>query len=236
MDGDDDATGDREHAGNLFATTAGRTLVLLCRGRRTVAELAADLGVTANAVRAQLQRLQRGGLVRRAGLRPGVRRPHGDYELTARARRLFPRAYEPVLVSLVGVLVGRLPPETVRTVLREAGGRLLRDLVGGFRARDPLQRAAEFAGRLGEVMAGIELEETANRTVIRSCSCPIASVTASHPELCGLVAGLLSDAIGATVRERCEKGEAPQCRFEVAPDRHRGGRQAGTATGRRATG
>src|SRR5215204_3036324 len=88
----------------LLRTTKGRVLVLLCRVRQTVSELAAELKVTDNAVRAQLQRLQRDGLVRQAGSRRGVRKPHVEYELTPDAMGLFPRAYEPVLLNLVNVL------------------------------------------------------------------------------------------------------------------------------------
>src|SRR4051812_11842385 len=100
-------------------------LLLLCRVRRTVAELAADLRVTDNAVRAQLQRLQRDGLVRAAGSRAGVRRPHAEYELTDAARALFPRAYEPVLQTLMNVLSARLPQTTVGELLLEVARRLV---------------------------------------------------------------------------------------------------------------
>src|SRR5215218_1711943 len=94
-----------------FDETWGKVLLLLCRKRRTVNELAEQLGLTDNAVRAQLQRLQDQGLVRLAGSRPGVRRPHADYELTAKGRRMFPRAYQPVLRTLVDVLMQQLPAE-----------------------------------------------------------------------------------------------------------------------------
>src|SRR5687768_15273411 len=94
---------------DLFETTRGRLLLLLCRGPRTVNELMGELGVTDNAVRAQLTTLQQTGLVRQVGLRPGTRKPHAEYELTPKARELFPRAHEPVLRALVDVLRERLP-------------------------------------------------------------------------------------------------------------------------------
>src|SRR5687768_5065392 len=109
---------------DLFDTTRGKLLLLLCRGPRTVNELMEELGVTDNAVRAQLANLQQAGLVRQVGLRPGTRKPHVDYELTPKARQLFPRAYEPVLRALVDVLRERLPAEQARSLMKEAAQRL----------------------------------------------------------------------------------------------------------------
>src|SRR6266516_3902785 len=102
------------HGQRLFGTTKGKILVLLCRGRRTVGELAGSLGLTDNAVRAQLQRLGRERLMRLAGSVRGGRKPHVDYELTPEARGLFPRAYEPVLQKLVDGLSARLTAKALR--------------------------------------------------------------------------------------------------------------------------
>src|SRR5436305_1659633 len=111
---------------HVFGTTRGKVLVLLCGSRQTVAELAAELDVTQNAVRAQLQRLERDGLVRQAGSRQGVRRPHVEFEVTPDAIKLFPRAYEPLLKNVVDVLTDQLPTSTRRRILRQAGIRMLR--------------------------------------------------------------------------------------------------------------
>src|SRR5688572_1076349 len=109
----------------LFETTRGKLLLLLCRAPRTVNELTEALGVTDNAVRAQLANLQQAGLVRQVGLRPGTRKPHVDYELTPTARQLFPRAHEPVLRTLVDVLEERLPRRERESLMREVARRIL---------------------------------------------------------------------------------------------------------------
>lgn len=116
--------------GAQTGATQRRLLLLLCRGERTVNELAAEFGVTDNAVRAQLQRLARIGLVRQVGSRPGTRRPHADYELTVEAAKLFPTAYAPAVRSLVDVLNERIPAGRLRQLLLEAGRRLARSRIG----------------------------------------------------------------------------------------------------------
>src|SRR5215217_5262005 len=101
----------------LFGTTRGKLLLRLCEGPQTVNELCEALGVTDNAVRAQLASLQEAGFIRPIGLRSGTRRPHVDYELTPKARALFPRVHEPVLRVLLDVLRERLPADEMNAAL-----------------------------------------------------------------------------------------------------------------------
>src|SRR5688500_9049843 len=176
-----------------FETTRGKLLLLLCQGPRTVNELMEALAVTDNAVRAQLANLQQAGLVRQVGLRPGTRKPHVDYELTPKARQLFPRAHEPVLRALVDVLRERLPAPRTASLRRAVAQRLPAALVGELRGRDPDQRAAELDKKLSGVAPGVSLVEEPDHLEVRACGCPLASITATHPEVCELLAGVLAD-------------------------------------------
>jgi predicted ArsR family transcriptional regulator len=200
---------------DLFQTTRGKLLLLLCRGPRTVNELMEDLGVTDNAVRAQLQNLQDADLVRPLGLRPGTRKPHVEYELTPAGRRLFPQAHEHVLVALVEVLRERLPPQQATAMLAEVGRRILGRWAGDLHEREPRRRLAELYEKLVALDAGVSLEQDPAGVVLRSCGCPLASLTSAHPEACAALAAVLSELLGAPVRECCERAEAPRCRFEV---------------------
>jgi predicted ArsR family transcriptional regulator len=199
----------------VFGATKGRILVLLCKGRHTVAELAALLEVTDNTVRAQLQRLERDGLVLRAGSRQGIRRPHAEYQLSSEALKFFPRAYEPLLKNLVDVLKDQFAAGKFRQVFVEAGTRLLRGHFHDLRASEPRERLAETMRKLNGSSFGLEIIQYPDNTVIRSCSCPLASVTATHPELCQILASVVGGLLNANVRERCEKGESPRCCFEL---------------------
>jgi predicted ArsR family transcriptional regulator len=200
-----------------LASTRGRILVLLCWRPRTVAELAAELHVTDNAIRAQIQRLQRDRFVRQAGSRRGVSKPHADYELTPKARHLFPVGYEAVLQSLVGVLSSNLSRREVRNLFRQLGRTLFREHVGKISRGDPRQRLDQIMKRLSASVIGFQVRKNTEKIVIESCSCPLASVAIAHPEFCGLVATMLSDALGTKAHETCRRGEFPKCRFEIAP-------------------
>jgi len=75
----------------LLDTSRGRVVALLRRGALTVDDLAPKLGVTANAVRAQLTTMERDGVVRKVGQRPGTTRPFHVYELTPEVEQLLSR-------------------------------------------------------------------------------------------------------------------------------------------------
>src|SRR5438105_9527323 len=81
----------------------GRIIALLRRGERSVEELAEALDVTDNAVRAQLQPLEREGLVRATGVRKtgSAGKPARMYGVAPEAEQLLSVAYAPVLRGLL---------------------------------------------------------------------------------------------------------------------------------------
>src|SRR5689334_25080253 len=111
----------------FFESTRGQIVTILRGAPATVEELASQLELTDNAVRAHLSTLERDGLVRQSGLRRGPRKPHFTYTLTAEADALFPKAYDALLNQLIVVLKTRLEPAEIEDVLREVGRALAAD-------------------------------------------------------------------------------------------------------------
>src|SRR5229473_6511789 len=105
----------------FFGSTRGRTITLLRGATKTVNELAEELELTDNAVRAHLLSLERDGLIRQSGVQRGTRKPHFAYELTTEAETLFPKAYDALLNQLIAVLKTRLTPKALKAVLQEVG-------------------------------------------------------------------------------------------------------------------
>jgi predicted ArsR family transcriptional regulator len=197
----------------FFASTRGQIVVLLRRARRTVEELAAALGLTDNAVRTHLASLERDGLVRRGGARRGAGKPAYTYELTPEAERLYPKAYGAVLRRLLDVLTERLGSTEVLVLLRATGHRLFGELptpTGDRRAR------AESAVALLNSWGGLaELEEHNGDLAIQGYRCPLAEAMPGHPEVCALAEQLVAEVVGTPVREVCDRGEFPRCRFAI---------------------
>lgn len=196
-----------------FASTRGQIVALLRRASRTVEELARELSLTDNAVRAHLATLERDGLARQGGVRRGGGKPAYTYNLTPEAERLFPKAYGAVLHQLLDALAERLAPEEVEAMLRAVGRRLAAGRAaptGNLRPR--LEAAVETLNELGGLA---ELEERDGTFVIRGYSCPLAAAVPGHPEVCRLAETLLTEVTGAPVRECCDRGEPLRCCFAV---------------------
>ena len=196
----------------FFGSTRGRIVTLVRGTTKTVNELAAELGLTDNAVRAHLLSLERDGLIKQGGVQRGTRKPHFAYELTGEAENLFPKAYDALFNHLLSVLKRRFTPEVLKEVLREEG----RSLGGNQTSGGDLEsRVGEGLMALEAIGGSARLEREEGQLFIRSQSCPLASAVAEHPEVCQLAESLLTKVIGAKVRERCNREGSPQCAFEV---------------------
>ncbi len=199
----------------FFDSTRGRVVTMLRGGERTVEELAGELELTDNAVRAHLSTLERDGLVRQRGVRRGFRKPHLTYALTREAEHLFPKAYDVLLNQLIAVLKARLGREALEDALREVGRALAGTQVRGAPGSE--RRIRQAVDALSSLGGTARAGKDGGVTVIQSeGGCPLSAAVGEHPEVCILAEALVEQIVGAHVRERCERGEHTRCRFEVA--------------------
>ena len=206
----------------FYESTRGRIVALLRRASMTVDQLAATLGVTDNAVRAQLATLERDGLIEQRVLKRGsVGKPATSYRIARDAEPLFSGAYLPILRGLLEVLSERLRPDELDRILRSVGARLAaRQRVAGVSHRERVQSAAHLLDELGGIS---EVENPGDGLLtIRGFSCPLGAMVQEHPELCNAVESMLTEIIGSPVRERCQRGshvDRACCCFEVLSER-----------------
>jgi predicted ArsR family transcriptional regulator len=195
--------------------TRGRLVALLRRSVHTVEELAKALGVTDNAVRAQLASLERDGMVRQHGLRRGTGKPSFSYALRSEFEPLLSRAYIPMLVRLLRGVGERLPAEEVTDLLNQVGRAWAEEL--SRPAGDLTSKVAAASSLLNELGGVTEIEQENRCLVIKGYSCPLALAVRENRGVCIAVQALLSRYIGETVVEHCDReGERVQCRFEVS--------------------
>ena len=199
----------------LLASTRGKILTLLRSDNRTVADLAGALHLTDNAVRAHLATLVRDGLAREIGVRPGLRKPHVVYALTPANEHLFPKSYGRLLDLMLGVVSRKLSAGDLRSAMREVGRQVAADVSAKVTGKTRPHRVAAAVRILAELGGAATLEEENGTTFIRGRGCPIATVTAHHPEACLIAESLLTEVIGTPVKERCQRGPNPSCCFEI---------------------
>jgi predicted ArsR family transcriptional regulator len=200
----------------LLDSSRGRIVALLRRGALTADDLAGELQLTRSAVRSHMTAMERDGVVRRAGQRPGATRPSQLFELTADVQQLLSTAYIPFLIQLVDVFAERLPARQLESMLRLAGKRLAIDLLGGKRPTGPLvSRAAIASEMLNEHLGALTHVESNGRHVIHGVGCPLSALTGKHPGVCRAIETLVSEIVGASVKECCDRFGRPQCCFEI---------------------
>ena len=199
----------------FFESTRGRVIGLLRAKSGTVKELAEKLELTDNAVRAHLLSLERDGLIRQSGVQKGLRKPHYSYELTPEAEHLFPKAYDALLNQLITALKGRLAPAALEDVLREVG-RSLAARHSSDQSPADLDTRLRNALKVLEAIGGSpSVEREDGKLFIRSGACPLSAAVVEHPEVCELAEELVAEIVGVPVREHCDRGEPPKCRFEL---------------------
>ena len=192
----------------------GRIIALLRRGSSTVEELAAELGVTDNAVRAHLQRLERDGIVGAMGTRqgPGAGKPATTYQIAPEAESSLSSAYAPVLTALLQILAERTSPEELDALMRDVGRRLGPAPQKGGTLDARVRAAAALLSSLG---SEIDVETTPDGYLLRGFACPLAAVVRAQPSACHAVEELVEAVVGVPVRERCDRSAGSRCRFQV---------------------
>lgn len=196
-----------------LAGTRGRIIDLVRRAKPSATEIADELGLTYNAVRVHLTSLERDGLIRRAGLRPGETRPSTIYELVPGVDDALSRAYMPFASHLMRALGDRMSDADLADLMKDVGRRLAADLPrprGSF-----AERVDAASALLQELGAPNEIEHADDTVRIRGFGCLLAAAVHGQPHVCHAMETLLREVVGAPVRECCDRGTAPRCRFEI---------------------
>ncbi|ABC45716.1 transcriptional regulatory protein, putative [Salinibacter ruber DSM 13855] len=200
----------------LLGGTRRQIVQLLRPEDRTVRELADHLGLTRNAVRAQLSNLKSDGIVEVTGRRPTERKPEHVYGLTRKAEDLFPKPYDTLLNTLLSVLQ-KTEWVNADPILEETGRRL-----GQMEKPDVL--VSEASVRVGhardvlEKMGGLpQMHEEEQQYRLEGSSCPLSASVRAHGEVaCDLARAMIEELTELPVERRCDAdGECPQCEFVV---------------------
>lgn len=197
----------------FFESTRGQIVLQLRGGSRTVSELARELKLTDNAIRANLLSLERDRLVEQSGSVKGFRKPHYSYVLTDEARHLFPKSYDSLLNGLISVLKNTLSPAALLGVLRDLGRRF---------GRGKAAENEDLETRLGETLAALEelggaarIYHENGKILIKGNSCPFADAVVEHPEVCQVAESMIGEILGRPVKETCDRSGSPKCCFEI---------------------
>lgn len=203
----------------LLAGTRGQVLAELRRGPATINDLVNRLGVSANAVRSHLTALERDGLVTQEQAQPqGVGKPAHIYSLAREASSLSPKAYDLMLDLVLDVAEDRTGSKGYAALLSEVANRLAGDADPKGLSFD--KRLDSAKALLASIGAHVEIERIGKKVRMVGTDCPLSSVVAAHPELCGVFADVIARRLGVPVKECCDRSASlPRCCFEAIAGR-----------------
>lgn len=190
-----------------------RIIGLLRKGRKTIDELAGSLGVTTNAVRAQIGLLEREGIVEVQGEVKGTRRPAAVYGIRTGADVQFSKAYPIVLSQLIRSLAGRMTRKQMEDIMRAVGEGIAGTMpLPTGNARERVAGAVRFLASLG---TAADVSEERGKSVITGHGCLISRAVEADVSSCKAMESLLASLTGLPVKEHCDHGAQPGCRFEI---------------------
>jgi len=200
----------------FFESTRGKIVMHLRFGSKTVNELVALLGLTDNAIRANLLTLERDHLVTQTGSIKGFRKPHFSYSLTHEARELFPKSYDSLFNGLVSELKSKLGPAALIDTLRSVGRRFGIQIAnkGGGSLDERIDKTLSALEELGGAAKVVNENE---KVMIKSDACPFADAVSEHPEVCQVAEAMIREIVGVPVKEVCDRSGLPKCCFEIMP-------------------
>ena len=194
----------------LLGETRALVVDRLRTGARSIAELAADLDLSEEAVRRHLRQLEQDGLVSSELQHGGGRgRPRSLYRLSDGGRRLYPDRSGELANELWEYLENEHGRRAVLGFLRWRRGRQ----AGRYAEQlaELPEGASSRAGRLAELLtedgflARAEVVTTADgsRTLqLTQSHCAVRQMAAEHPEICAHEAAMFRDLLGARVSRR----------------------------------
>lgn len=195
------------------SSTRGKIIRLLLDAPRTVEELATATSVTKNAVRAQIALLLREGVVEVQGTMKSARRPAVRYTVRPGSDVHFSKAYPLVLSALIQTLAKDLPDEKFRDLMRRLGKHLAASVPRIWGS--PEERIQNLIAVLKSMGSPAQAKREDKEIVIVSPACLISAAVSPDPRVCGAMEAFIHEITGLPVRECCQHGQRPACRFKI---------------------
>jgi predicted ArsR family transcriptional regulator len=202
--------------------TSDRLLLDLIRrrGPLTVAEMAAELKVTATAVRNRLGRLVESGMVERRAEVGGRGRPKHRYQASAEAHKRLGQNYADLAVVLWDEMMRTVPDTKLRRLLF---GRITERLAELYRSQMTDEGWEGRMVQLGTILhqRGIEAEVVRDRgdlPVLKQHSCPYFALAEVDHAICALERKMFEKVVGRGLRlSHCRLDGDRSCEFEPKP-------------------
>lgn len=186
-------------------------------GASSIADLADSLGISYEAVRVVVDRMEREGVVE-SRLGEGTRtrgRPKQLWTLTIRGEHLFPKKYDALSDTLLRTL-GQGPLNGQRELLEELATVKTEELATRFHGASEDSRLSAVQQIYSEEDDFISVERKDGGLRIVEHNCPYLNVAVAHPGICAVTTNVMGNVLGRKVvrTETFQAGDG-RCVFAV---------------------
>jgi predicted ArsR family transcriptional regulator len=207
----------RMQEARFLQSTRGKIVSALRRRHAASAfDLAAEFGLSTNAVRQQLLTLERDGYVAERAVKRGPTKPTLEYSLTPSAETLFPQHYDRMLNAVLRQVKDTFGSAGIDTVMAGMSKRAVEKFKSRITASDARGRANELAAVLREEGVEADVIDLNGTIQLREHNCPYSKTVGEHPEVCSIIHTVLHETVAAEttqVESIATGGDA--CRFEI---------------------
>jgi len=214
-------------------TPAGELLkAIQMRGRASVKELAADLGITPSAVRQHLNQLRDKKAIRAEQVREGVGRPYYVFSVTPQAHNLFQNDYGELAQLFLEEIASTQGGEALQRLLRRVSNRLAERYQDQMWGQTLIERLNAWAELLDDKGVLAEIERTPDGYILQEYGCPYQSVALKNRAICELERQVMTHLLEADVRRtQCALEGYHGCQFAVSAFRAQEGERQGNQVG-----
>ena len=195
-------------------------MTLKMHGAQTSADVGRRQGITGEAARQQLGKLQEDGLVREERRSAGRGRPAVYWHLTDKAQARFPDTHAALTVDILRSISEVLGPEALDRIIAEREGVTLEKyrtaMSGCSDTRDRLEKLAEMRSAEG-YMAQVEVDDDGTLRLVEN-HCPICAAASFCQGFCRAEKAVFQNVLGPNVRiERDEHivGGGRRCTYLI---------------------
>jgi DeoR family transcriptional regulator, suf operon transcriptional repressor len=184
------------------------------RGPARIADLVAEMGVTATAVRQRIGRLMDNGLITRQTERLSRGRPNHRYALTEKGEQETGTNFNDLAIILWEEVKSVADPEMRRGLLKRIADRFVVRYRDGVQGATTSERMDSVARLMGEREIPFEVNTTGELPVLSALACPYPELAKMDRSVCTMEKLMLSEMLGENVRlSACRLDGATCCTF-----------------------
>ncbi|MEW6208294.1 MAG: ArsR family transcriptional regulator [Acidobacteriota bacterium] len=192
---------------------------LKSRGRLSVDQIAASIGISKVCVRRHLALLSRDGLVGYQIQKPARGRPGHLYHLTDKAAILFPTAYSNFALELLKQVRNLFGPSAVSKILTNQADETIRTIkpkIEGLGFDEKVRRLFSIVNERGYDVTIRKLKD--GSYLIKQRNCPTPQIAASHQQICEEELRVYRELLGVELIRECRiVAGAQSCDYRIFP-------------------